>query len=69
MKGQILLALLERILTLQDIREGRLIRLFQKAVPLPHPYYLLAPPREEMSRLGREVEDWITSFFKSWDSR
>lgn len=43
----------------EDLRTGRLVRLFKDSVPAPHAYYLLAEPADIQSRRAALLEQWL----------
>jgi DNA-binding transcriptional LysR family regulator len=47
----------------RDLREGRLVRLFDHSVPAIHPYYITTPPTEHMKPAARALEAWIVERF------
>ena len=47
-----------------DLREGRLVRLFEESVPALHPYHLLTPAADRISGPIRELERWIVEGFR-----
>jgi DNA-binding transcriptional LysR family regulator len=47
-----------------DLREGRLLRLFEESIPALHPYHLLTPPADRISGPIRELERWIVEGFR-----
>ncbi|SDP43623.1 LysR substrate-binding domain-containing protein [Desulforhopalus singaporensis] len=59
-------ALIDLILGEKDIQSGRLIRLFGQTVPMPYPYYLLAPRKKITSLPVQEMEEIICFAFKKW---
>lgn len=59
-------AVIDPILGEKDIQAGNLVRLFARTVPMPHPYYLIAPEQRKMSMPGRELEDMVCSAFRKW---
>ncbi|MBT4891238.1 MAG: LysR family transcriptional regulator [Rhodospirillales bacterium] len=46
-----------------DLREGRLIRLFDHSVPAIHPYYIDTPPLEHMKPATKALEAWLVDQF------
>jgi len=59
-------AIIDQILGERDIQSGRLVRLFGQTVPMPHPYYLIAPEKRKMSPPAQELEAMICTAFKKW---
>jgi DNA-binding transcriptional LysR family regulator len=47
----------------KDLNEGRLVRLFDHAIPAIHPYYIVTPPSELMKPAARALETWIIDQF------
>jgi LysR family glycine cleavage system transcriptional activator len=42
-----------------DLREGRLVRLLEHAIPESQNYYLLCDPIDTQSRRARLFEEWM----------
>jgi DNA-binding transcriptional LysR family regulator len=59
-------AIIDPILGEKDIQSGKLVRLFGQTVPMPHPYYLLAPEKTKMSQPAQEMEGMICTAFRKW---
>jgi DNA-binding transcriptional LysR family regulator len=47
----------------KDLNAGRLVRLFDHAIPAIHPYYIVTPPSERMKPAARALESWIIDQF------
>jgi len=47
----------------KDLDEGRLVRLFDHAIPAIHPYYIVTSPSELMKPAARALETWIIAQF------
>lgn len=47
-----------------DLRDGRLVRLFEESIPALHPYHLLTPAADRISGPIRELESWIIEGFR-----
>lgn len=47
-----------------DLREGRLIRLTNQAVPMAHPYYVTTPPVERLKPAAKALEAFIIERFQ-----
>jgi LysR family glycine cleavage system transcriptional activator len=59
-------AIIDPILGEKDIEAGTLVRLFAQTVPMPHPYYLIAPEKRKMSFPAQEMEALICTAFRKW---
>jgi LysR family glycine cleavage system transcriptional activator len=49
-----------------DLREGRLVRLFEDSIPAMHPYHLLTPSIDRMTLPMRELENWVVAGFQKF---
>lgn len=47
-----------------DLRDGRLVRLTNHAVPMSHPYYVTTPPMDRLKPVARAFETFILERFK-----
>lgn len=48
-----------------DLREGRLFRLTDQAVPITHPYYITTPPVERLKPAAKALEAFLLERFKN----
>ncbi len=62
------IAVIDTILGKNDIRAGRLVRLFEHTVPMLYPYYLIAPEEGKMTEPAREMEAIIKAEFRKWSA-
>lgn len=49
----------------RDLREGRLVRLFDQSVPAMHPYYIITPPTAHMKPAASALEALLVERFPS----
>ena len=42
-----------------DLKEGRLIRLFESSIPAIHPYYIVTPPTHRLKPAASALESWL----------
>ncbi len=46
-----------------DLKEGRLIRPFDRTVPAIHPYYIVTPPPDQVKPAAQALEVWLQDRF------
>ncbi|WP_051309132.1 LysR substrate-binding domain-containing protein [Desulfogranum japonicum] len=59
-------AIIDSILGKNDVQSGRLVRLFEHVVPMPYPYYLVAPAEGKMAPAAKALENMVQTAFKKW---
>jgi len=55
------IALADNFVTNRDLRDGRLVRIFDITIPAPHVHHLVTPHDEQRSALSRRFEAWVMS--------
>lgn len=53
----------------EDLKEGRLVRLFAEAVPAVYPYYIITPPLDRMKPVTPIFEAWLIERFRALDGQ
>ncbi len=48
-----------------DLKEGRLIRIFDQSIPAIHPYYIVTPPSDRLKPAALALEAWLLDRYRA----